>query len=273
MSREELHTSDKATAPDAEMTFWEHVESLRGVVLKSIVVWVAITIAMFAFMPQIFDNVILAPCRGDFCTYRLLELLSTQWPGMDVESVNNFSIELINIELASQFFIHISTACWLAFALSVPAILYFLWQFVSPALYPRERRGGVAAFTMGCAMFAVGAAVGYFVVFPLTVRFLSGYQLSAEVPNIISLTSYTDTFMSIILVMGLLFELPLLAWILGRFGLLTRAFFNRYRRHAVVVLLILAAIVTPTGDPFTLFAVFIPVYLVWEAGALLVPKH
>lgn len=108
--------------------------------------------------------------------------------------------------------------------------------------------------------------------FPLTVRFLAGYQLSASVPNVISLDSYMNTFFTLVLLMGVIFEMPLLAWVLGRMHLLTRAFFDRYRRHAVVGLLILAAIVTPTGDPFTLLAVFAPVYCVWELGRYMVPR-
>ena len=121
-------------------------------------------------------------------------------------------------------------------------------------------------------MFYLGVAAGYYLVFPLTVRFLADYQLSDLVPNVISLDSYTDTFVTIVFLMGVVFELPLLAWLLGRMGLLTRRFFSLYRRHAIVALMILAAVITPTGDPFTLFAVFIPIYLLWEFSAMLVPK-
>ena len=261
------------TRQTATMTFWEHVESLRGVVIKAIGVWVFMAVAFFIFMPQIFDGIILAPCRGNFIIYQILDQLAALCPELADSSSAEFHVELINVELASQFFIHMTTSCWLALAVSTPIILYLLWGFVKPGLYPKEQHRGAMAFVLGYIMFAIGASVGYFIVFPLTMRFLSGYQLSPDVPNIISITSYIDMFMSIVLVLGLLFELPLLAWILGRLGLLTRTFFNKYRRHAIVLLLILAAIVTPTGDPFTLFAVFIPVYLVWEAGALLVPKN
>ena len=122
-------------------------------------------------------------------------------------------------------------------------------------------------------MFFIGVAVGYFLVFPLTLRFLAGYQVSELVPNQISLDSYMDNFLMLILVMGIIFELPLLAWLLGKTGLLTRSFFSSYRRHAVVVLLILAAVVTPTGDPFTLTVVFLPIYILWELSARFVPSH
>ncbi len=119
-------------------------------------------------------------------------------------------------------------------------------------------------------MFYLGVATGYFLVFPLTLRFLAQYKVSEMVPNQISLDSYMDNFLVLILVMGIIFELPLVCWMLGRMGLLTRDFFTTYRRHAIVALMALAAVVTPTGDPFTLMVVFLPVYLLWESGAMLV---
>jgi len=121
-------------------------------------------------------------------------------------------------------------------------------------------------------MFYLGVAVGYFLVFPLTLRFLADYQLSEAIPNTISLDSYMDNFFIITFMMGVAFELPLLAWLLGKMGFLSRDFFSKYRRHAIVVLLILAAMITPTGDPFTLSAVFFPIYFLWELSSRLVPK-
>lgn len=254
------------------MSFWDHLDALRRVLLRVVIVWMAGCVCLFAFMPEIFDKVILAPCSGAFCTYRLFDAVASLWPALADTADAGFHIDLINIELASQFFIHMSAACWLSLVLLFPVVIYLLWGFVRPALYERERRGAVKAFLFGNLMFYLGASVGYFIVFPLTVRFLAGYQLSASVPNVISLDSYMNTFFTLVLLMGVIFEMPLLAWVLGRMHLLTRAFFDRYRRHAIVGLLILAAIVTPTGDPFTLLAVFAPVYCVWELGRYMVPR-
>ena len=122
-------------------------------------------------------------------------------------------------------------------------------------------------------MFFLGVLVGYYVVFPVTLRFLADYHVSQLVPNQISLDSYMDTFLMLIFVMGLIFELPLVAWLLGVLGVLHRGFFRTYRRHAIVALLVLAAIITPTGDPFTLMVVFLPIYLLYEVSAYLVPKQ
>lgn len=255
-----------------EMSFWDHLDVLRGVLIKIAIVVVAMAIVFFALMPTIFDNVILAPCKGNFVLYQLFEKITSGIPGFPQFSTQGFHVELINIQLASQFFIHMSTSFWLALVFSFPVVIYLLWTFVSPALYAHEKRGIKRAFGFGNLMFFLGVSVGYFVVFPVTLRFLADYHVSAMVPNQISLDSYMDTFLMLIFIMGIIFELPLLAWLLGNIGVLKRDFFKRYRRHAIVALLILAAFITPTGDPFTLTIVFLPIYLLYELSAWLVKK-
>ena len=255
-----------------EMSFWDHIDALRAVLIRIVVVLVAVTIGLFAVMPTIFDTVILAPCHGDFALYRLFERMTSSVSWLPRFSTEGFQVELINIKLASQFFIHMSSSFWLALVLTFPFVLYQLWTFIAPALYPNEKRGVKLAFFLGCVMFFLGVAVGYFVVFPVTLRFLADYHVSALVPNQISLDSYMDTFLMLIFVMGIIFELPMVAWLLGSLGVLKRDFFRTYRRHAIIVLLALAAIITPTGDPFTLMVVFLPIYLLYELSAYLVPK-
>ena len=258
------------------MTFWDHIDALRSVILRAGLTIVVMAVLLFIAMPWIFDNVILAPCRSDFPFYRLLASISRASGGglwmPDFATDTDFHCDLINIQLASQFFIHMSTSFWLAVVISFPVVVYIIWGFVSPGLYPSEKRGAVKAFLWGNLMFYLGVAVGYFIVFPLTLRFLAEYKVSDLVPNQISLDSYMDNFLVLILVMGIVFELPLVAWMLGRAGVLTRAFFSRFRRHAIAGLLILAAVITPTGDPFTLMVVFLPVYMLWELSGILVPS-
>lgn len=256
-------------------SFWDHLDALRGVLLRMVATVVPAAVALFCFMPWIFDNLIMAPCRSDFPLYRFFDLIQGMMPsslgGGDVAG-DDFTVSLINTSLAAQFFTHLSLSFQLAFVLTVPMLLYWLWTFVAPALYARERRYASGVFIGGIVLFYLGAAVAYFLVFPLTLRFLAGYQLSADIPNTITLESYIDNFMSMLLVMGLTFEMPLLCWALGRAGIITRSFFARYRRHAIVALVIAAAIITPTSDPFTLLAVFLPLYLLWELSCLLVSR-
>ena len=256
---------------EGEMGFWEHFDDLRKVLFRIGAVVLGFGIVAFIVMPWLFDNVILWPCRADFPLYRGLEALSSDIFATGGEA-KPFNINPVSIELTTQFFIHMSASCWLAVVMGFPFIIYFLWTFVAPGLYEREKRGAKKVFLFGNIMFYTGLAVGYFVVFPIAVRFLAEYTLSDKIENLVSLESYMDNFFTLMLIMGLVFELPLVAWMLGRIGLLKRGFFKRYRRHAIVALLILAGIITPTGDPFSLFAVFIPLMALWEFSARLVPK-
>ena len=253
-----------------DMSFWDHLEELRHTLFKIGGVLVVFAIAFFIFMPDIFDNIILAPCKGDFVLYQFFENIIKKFPSLPQFSTEGFKVELININLASQFFIHMTTSLWLAVVFAFPFIVWFLWNFIKPALYENERRGSERAFLLGVTMFFLGVAVGYFVVFPITLRFLAEYKVSELVPNQISLNSYMDNFLMLIFIMGIVFEMPLVAWLLSKMGFLHREFFHNYRRHAVVVLLVLAAFITPTGDPFTLCIVFLPLYLLYELSAYFV---
>ena len=254
-----------------EMSFWGHLDALRAVLIKIAIVVVVAAVALFVVMPSIFDIVILAPCRSDFITYRWLSALNGL-PMMGDVHFGGSDVKLINIQLASQLYLHISTSCYLALVLTFPIILYLLWTFIAPALYAHERRGAVKAFLMGNVMFYLGVLVGYYSIFPVCMRFLADYHVSEMVPNQISLDSYMDTFFMLILMMGVMFEIPLLSWLLGSAGLLHRDFFSRYRRHAIVTFVVAAGMITPTGDPFTLGIVFLPIYLLYECSAWLVPK-
>ena len=256
-------------------SFWDHLDELRAVIIRVAVVVLVAGIASFAAMPWIFDHVILAPCSSDFPLYRLFNHIS----GLVGDSFGEigtdpgFKVDIVSIELSSQFFTHMSASCWIALIAGFPLILYLLWGFVAPGLYEHEKRGAVKAFVCGILMFYLGCAMGYFLVFPLALRFLATYSLSAAIHPVVSLDSYMENFFTILLLMGLVAELPLVAWMLGKAGILTRSFFKKYRRHAIVALLILAALITPTGDPFTLFIVFIPIYALWEGSSRLVPKQ
>ena len=260
-------------AKSDEMSFWGHLDALRSVLFKIVAVVLVLGIAAFIIMPWFFDHVILAPCSGTFVTYRFFDLISGAGILPAELSANpDFHVNLVSMQLTTQFFIHMSASCWLAFVFGFPVIIYLLWTFVEPALYESEKHGIRRAFLFGNLMFFLGVLVGYFIVLPLAVRFLSQYTLSDQITGMISLDSYMDNFFTLILLMGMVFELPLLAWLLGKMGLLKRSFFGHYRKHAIVAILIIAALITPTGDPFTLFAVFIPVYALWEFSSRLVPR-
>jgi sec-independent protein translocase protein TatC len=253
---------------ETDMTFWEHLDVLRSVLIKTALAVVACGLLAFFFKDTMFD-IVLAPKDSSFVTYRLFQRIGSQLqlPAMDL-----FSIKLINTGLAEQFLIHMKTAVGAGFLLASPYIIYQLFLFVSPALYEQERKYSFRIVASGYLMFLLGVMVGYFLIFPLTLRFLGTYQVSAEVENMISLQSYIGTFMMMNLLMGIVFELPVLCWFLGRLGLLNSRMMRHFRKHAIVAILIVAAIITPTSDVFTLLLVSFPIWLLYEISIHVVKK-
>lgn len=271
MSLEDNERRQQPTgAQDTEMSFWDHLEVFRWMLIRILIVWGVFLLAGFGFIPWLFDHIIMAPSRPDFFLYRMFVRFSQSFSLMPGELTAPFHVTIINIRLASQFFLHMELAFWLSLLVTFPYIVFEIWRFICPALYQNEKGGVKFTFVFGTIMFFVGCAVGYSVVFPLTLRFLYTYQLSASISNQLSLDSYMSNFLMLTFMMGIIFELPLVSMFLGRLGILHRSFFKRYRRHAIVVLLTVAAFITPSADPFTLMAVFLPIYVLWELSAFLV---
>lgn len=248
-----------STADNGAMgSFWDHLDELRSRIIRCLVVTAMIGIAAFTLKEELF-SVMLAPRSSDFVTYRLL-------------GVEPFCVGLMNTGLTEQFMIHLKTALCVGLLVALPYVLYEVFAFVSPALYDNERRYAVQIVGSSYIMFAVGTLLNYFLIFPLTVRFLGTYQVSPEVSNMLTLQSYMDTLITMSLVIGLVFELPVVCWILGRMGLISGTLMRTYRRHAIVAILIVAAIITPTTDAFTLVIVALPIWMLYEASILIVRK-
>lgn len=238
------------------MTFWDHLDVLRAALIRMTVAVCVFAIAAFMMKDQLF-SIVLGPRSSNFITYRLL-------------GVDAFSLHLMNTGLTEQFMIHMRTALYAGLLLASPYILYELFRFVSPGLYQNERRYAIWIVGPAYVMFLVGTLTNYFVIFPLTVRFLGTYQVSPDVANMLTLQSYVDTLLGMSLVMGMVFELPVVCGLMGRMGLLTDRFMAAYRRHAIVAILVVAAIITPTTDVFTLFVVALPIYLLYELSIQIV---
>lgn len=255
-------------AADADkQSFWEHLDVLRTAIVKIAAVAVGFGIAAFCFKEGLFA-VVLAPKDDGFVTYRLFNRIAA-WAGGETGS---FAVQLINTGLAQQFIIHMKAALCAGILCASPYILYQLFRFVSPALYINERKYVVRVVGGGYAMFVLGVAVSYFLIFPLTFRFLGTYQVSGEVENLISLQSYISTLMTMSLAMGLVFEIPILSWLFAKLGFFSADFMRRYRKHAIVAILVVAAIITPTSDVFTLSLVALPMWLLYEVSILIVKQ-
>jgi sec-independent protein translocase protein TatC len=245
------------TPSDTEMPFWEHVEVLRRLLWRGLLAVALCTVLLFCFKEPLFDC-ILAPCRADFITYRLLRLPP-------------FSLRLINTELSGPFQAHLLLAFEGGVLLSSPYLLWLLFGFVAPALYARERHFALMFLPVTYLLFLVGLLFDYYLLFPVALRFLATYQVSDLVQSTITLNSYVSTFTSMSLALGLVFELPVALWLLARCGLVSADVLRRYRRHAFVVLMILAACVTPP-DIFTMFLVCVPLYLLYEVSIWVVRR-
>lgn len=227
------------------MTFWEHLDELRSRLWRVVAAAVVAAVVCFCFKDQLFAVAL--------------------WPKPE-------GMNLINVELTQQFLIHMRVALWAGIIVVSPYILYQMFAFVAPGLYAVERKLTLRAVAVGYMLFLAGVALNYFVIFPFTVRFLGGYQVSAEVQNAITLSSYMSVLGVMSLVMGVVFEMPVLCWLLAKMGVLKASFMRRYRRHAIVVVVVLGAIITPTGDPFTLALVSVPIYLLWEVSIMIVKR-
>ena len=248
---------------EKDLTFWEHLDVLRGSLIRCLVAVLGCGVLAFVLKEQLFD-LVLWPQKADFPTYRLLQRLS---PNSDFSP-----IELINTGLAQQFIVHMKVALTVGALLVSPYLLYEAVRFVSPALYPNERKASLPAVLAGYVMFLSGVALTYLVLFPFTFRFLGTYQVQTDVANLITLDSYVSTLLVMCLMMGVLFELPVLCWLMAKLGLLTSAPMRKYRKHAFVAILIVSAVITPTGDIFTLSLVSVPIYVLYEAGICVVKR-
>lgn len=247
-------------------TFWEHLDELRSILLKIAFVAVLSGVVAFLFKDVIFE-IVFAPKNDDFITYRWLEKIGDIF---SKDTIDSFSVNLINTGLAQQFVVHMKTAFCFGFLVTSPYIIYQLFRFVSPALYEDEKKYAVQVVGGGYLMFMIGVLSGYLLIFPLTFRFLGTYQVSAEVVNMISLDSYMSTLVLICMAMGIVFELPVVSWMFAKMGFLKSTFMKQYRKQAIVGILIAAAIITPTSDAFTLLAVSLPMYLLYEVSIFLV---
>lgn len=239
-----------------ELTFWEHLDVLRGSLIRIVLVSVITALVTFCFKDELF-SIVLAPRNSNFFIYKLL-------------GGEPFDIKLVNIGLTEQFMIHMKTAFCFGILVASPYILYLLYKFVSPALYQNERRYAMRIVGGGYVMFMVGVLVNYCVIFPLTVRFLGNYQVSESVGNMLSLQSYMDTLMTMTFVFGVVFEIPIISWLLAMFGLLKAQWMRQYRKNAFVVILIIAAVITPTSDAFTMSIVALPIWLLYEVSIIIV---
>lgn len=253
-----------------KMTFWEHVDVFRKVIFKCLAVWLVCAVGAFCIKDILF-NILFAPSTSNFIVYRWMCSLGNliSFPALCPEE---FSAEFINTELASQFTTHLQVAAIMGVLVAFPYLIIQLYGFVSPALYKQEKRYSILLIFFGVLLFALGVLLNYFIIFPFAFRFLSTYQVQEAVINQIALNSYISTLLVLSLLLGILFEIPIIAYFLAKLDLIDKSMLVKYRKHAIVALSILSAIITPTADIFTLLLVTVPLYLLYELSIRVVAR-
>ena len=235
------------------MSFWDHLDVLRGTLFRSALSVFLASIVMFCFKDFLFGKVILAPSRPDFFMYKILG--------------GGVSMQLINTEVSAQFFVHLKVSFICGLVIAFPYIIYEIWKLIAPALYDNEMRSVRKAFLGSALLFYAGVATGFCLIFPVTLSFFQGYTVSDAIANTITLNSYISMFSSMVILFGIVFEFPVLIAILSNMGIVTREMLTKYRKHAFVGVLIVAAVITP-ADPFSMLIAAAPLYLLYELSVI-----
>ena len=251
------------------MTFGGHLEVLRRMFFRVLAVLAVLAIGIFCLKDVTFE-LLFAPTSNEFCLYSWIEKISSFFGGEF--RFDDFSVQLISTELSAQFMTHLTSSLYLALLLASPYILFELYAFVAPALYANERKSVRKALIFSSVLFYMGVVLSYFVIFPLMLNFFAGYQVTETIPNTFALGSYISLFMSMILIFGIVFEFPSLIAVLSALGLVNRDSLKNLRRYAICIVLVLAAVITPSGDPFSLLVVSVPLYLLYEFSIIICRK-
>lgn len=246
-----------------EMSFLEHLEVLRWHLVRSVSAIVIFGIGAFIFKGFVFDTLLLGPMKSDFWTYRMMCAASERFGLSDLLCLGEMKFQLINISMSGQFTTHIFISLIAGLVLAFPYVVFELWRFIRPGLYSHERKyaNGMVFYTS--LLFILGVLFGYYIIAPLSVNFLGNYQVSEQIINQIDLNSYFTTLSTLVLASGLVFELPILVYFLTKIGIVTPEWLRTYRRHSIVAILILAAVITPP-DVASQILVFLPLMVLYE---------
>lgn len=262
-NREEQSTKkSKKKAPQAEMSFLEHLEELRWHIIRSFVLIAVFAVVAFIMKDFIFNEIIFKPKMPEFWSNRMMAKLG-EYVGSDALNINQKPLKLISLKMSDQFMLHFMVAIVLGLILAAPFIFFEIWRFIRPALYDKEKKHASGAVFFTSLLFMIGILFGYFIIVPLSIDFLTTYSVSPEVENQINMRSYIGTVTSITFASGFIFLLPIFSFFLSKVGILTPQFMKNYRRHSYVVMFLVAAIITPP-DVFSQVMVAIPLLVLYE---------
>lgn len=262
---------DKGKNLEAEMSFFDHLEALRWHLIRASVAILVFTILAFSYFDTLWETIIMGPSKDDFWTARTMcnlgHWLHKTFPAYGFDfCFNTIKVQLMNNEMAGQFILQINTSLLAGITMGVPYLLWEIWRFIKPALHEKERKAASGFVIYATFLFFLGVMFGYYVITPLSVHFLMGYTVSPSILNLPSIDSYLSSVATLTLATGLVFELPILIYILANLGIMTPKFMRASRRYAIVIILIIAAVVTPTPDMLTMTVVSIPLFILYEVS-------
>lgn len=248
---------------EKEMGFLDHVEELRWRVIRALLAVIVCTVIAFGCKDIIFGILILGPSKPDFLTYKIFCKLGALW-NIDSLCIDKLNFTLQSRNMTGQFMMHITSSFVAGLIVSFPYICWELWRFVKPGLYPTEKNATSGVVIYVSLLFIIGVFFGYYVISPLSINFLANYQVDASIQNQFDITSYVSTLVFMVLASGLMFQLPMVMWVLTKMDIITPAFMRLYRKHAIIIILLVAAFITPSPDIFSQILVAFPLYLLYE---------
>jgi len=256
---------EKGKTLEAEMSFFDHIDVLRKHLLRALAVVFVLTLGAFYYTDFIFNTIIMGPKNPSFWTYRMMCKLVERFPSIGPEfCITKIDAKIINTEMAGQFTLQLNSCVMVGIILGIPYLLFELWLFIKPALHDNERKSASGFVAFASFLFFLGILFGYYIICPLSINFLTNFTVSPDIENTFTIDSYLSSVMTLTLGSGVIFQLPVVIFILSKLGIMTPAFMRASRRYSTILILIVAAVVTPTADPYTMLIVALPLFLLYE---------
>ncbi len=262
---------NKGKSLEAEMSFFDHIDILRKHLLRALAVVTLFTCGAFYFSDFIWHSIIMAPKEPDFWTYRMMCKLVEIFPSVISQDfcITKIDAKIINTQMAGQFTLLMNSSIVAGLMLGVPYILFEVWLFIKPALLETERKSASGFVAFASFLFILGVLFGYYIICPMSVNFLINFTVSPDIENTFQIDSYLSTILTLTIGTGIIFQLPVVIYVLSKLGVMTPQFMRKSRRYAAVLILVIAAIVTPTADPYTMLIVALPLFLLYELSIMI----
>lgn len=261
----------KGKSIEAEMSFFDHIDVLRKHLLRTLAVVTVFVCAAFYYSEFIWSSVIMGPKKADFWTYQMMCKLVDAFPSLIPKEfcITVIDAKLINLEMSGQFTLLMNSSITAGLILGVPYLLFEIWLFIKPALLESEKKSASGFVFFASILFFLGVLFGYYIIAPLSINFLLTFTVDPTINNTITIDSYLSLILTLALGSGIIFQLPVVIYILSKLGVMTPQFMRKSRRYAAILILIVAAVVTPTADPYTMLIVAFPLFLLYELSIMI----